>query len=418
VSDLLLSFYGDDFTGSTDALESLARAGVRTVLFTEPPTDAQLARHPDLRAFGVAGTTRSMPPDEMERTLRPALAALQNRGAPIVHYKVCSTFDSSPTIGSIGRVIEIGLDLFPSSGLLPIVAGAPALGRHCVFGNLFARLGGEFDIFRLDRHPSMSSHPTTPMKEADLRRHLLHQTLTKIGLLDVLAIEGPDPEASLDRILADGTRTVLIDLLYERQLTTVGRLLARHASREKPRFVIGSSGVEAALGAHWAHPPIAFEPAGDVGPIVVVCGSCSPVTTWQIQWAAKHGFTEVGDLDNATVPALAALREGRSVVVHSRSVWREKAAEIGPMLGRILRDLLSAAKVRRVVVAGGDTSGAVARELGIESMEMVAELTRGSPLCRVTAPNSPADGIEITFKGGQIGKVDFFGQVRKGVSDA
>src|SRR5688572_28450760 len=101
MSDLLLSFYGDDFTGSTDAMESLALAGVRTVLFTKPPGREQLAQYDGLRAFGVAGMTRSMPPDEMERTLRPAFAAMRECGAPIVHYKVCSTFDSSPTIGSI-----------------------------------------------------------------------------------------------------------------------------------------------------------------------------------------------------------------------------------------------------------------------------------------------------------------------------
>src|SRR5438067_2807158 len=127
MSKLLLSFYGDDFTGSTDAMESLARAGIRTVLFTGPPTPAQLARHPDLQAFGVAGMTRSMPPAEMERTLRPALASLKQAGAAIVHYKVCSTFDSSPTVGSIGRVIEIGLELFDIK-FVPIVVGAPALG--------------------------------------------------------------------------------------------------------------------------------------------------------------------------------------------------------------------------------------------------------------------------------------------------
>src|SRR5688500_4005655 len=118
MSDLLLSFYGDDFTGSTDALESLARGGVRTVLFTRPPTPQQLAKYDGLGAFGVAGMTRAMPPDEMERTLHPAFEAMRACGAPIVHYKVCSTFDSSPTIGSIGRAIAVGLEVF-GSGIVP-----------------------------------------------------------------------------------------------------------------------------------------------------------------------------------------------------------------------------------------------------------------------------------------------------------
>src|SRR5687768_12993536 len=93
--NLLMAFYGDDFTGSTDAMESLTLAGVRTALFVDPPDAARLASYSGLRAVGVAGVTRSMAPDAMEAALRPALAALKSLGAPIVHYKVCSTFDSS-----------------------------------------------------------------------------------------------------------------------------------------------------------------------------------------------------------------------------------------------------------------------------------------------------------------------------------
>src|SRR4051812_2549351 len=122
MSKLLLSFVGDDFTGSTDAMESLARNGLRTVLFTAPPTREQLSRYPDLQAFGVAGMTRSMAPDQMERVLRPVFESLREIGAPIVHYKVCSTFDSSPTIGSIGRVIDVGLDIF-CTRCMPLLVG-------------------------------------------------------------------------------------------------------------------------------------------------------------------------------------------------------------------------------------------------------------------------------------------------------
>jgi uncharacterized protein YgbK (DUF1537 family) len=87
------------------------------------------------------------------------------------------------------------------------------------------------------------------------------------------------------------------------------------------------------------------------------------------------------------------------------------------MLGRLVRVVLDSTPVRRMIVAGGDTSGQVARALGIEALEMIAELTRGSPLCRASAPGSPADGMEITFKGGQIGPADFFRQVEQGVFD-
>src|SRR5262249_37258401 len=130
-----------------------------------------------------------------------------------------------------------------------------------------------------------------------------------------------------------------------------------------------------------------------------------------IRWALANGFVEASD----AMAAWKALYEKKSVVIHSQRMNSESG--IGPALGQMLRNVIGNEPVRRVIVAGGDTSGAVAPGRGIESLEMVGELARGSPLCRVSAPGSPGDGIEITFKGGQIGRVDFFGQVRNGVSD-
>jgi uncharacterized protein YgbK (DUF1537 family) len=137
---LLLAFYGDDFTGSTDALESLSRAGAKTLLFIEPPTPAQLERYEELDAIGVAGMSRAMVPEVMEKELKKAFSALHLLEVSHVHYKVCSTFDSSPAIGSIGKAIDTAAAIFRGP-FIPLVVGAPALGRHCVFGNLFARVG-------------------------------------------------------------------------------------------------------------------------------------------------------------------------------------------------------------------------------------------------------------------------------------
>jgi len=398
VSGLLLSFYGDDFTGSTDAMESLACGGVRTVLFTEPPTPAQLAKYDGLRAFGVAGMTRSMPPDEMERTLRPALTAMKACGAPIVHYKVCSTFDSSPTIGSIGRAIDVGADIFGGDvggrRVVPVVVGAPSLERYCVFGNLFVRNAGDAQPIRIDRHPSMSRHPTTPMDEADLRLHLSKQTGKNIGLIDVVQLSR-DP-----RSLADACADVMIiDLLDDGQLATVGRLISRSP------FVVGSSGVESALIAHWGCEARTFAPVRSAGSIVAVCGSCSPVSAQQVDWALANGFADASD---GVEVATRAIDSGRSAVIHTRR------GRPGAGFGQMVCKVLETSRVRRMLVAGGDTSGEIARALEIESLEMIGELTRGSPLCRAAAPGSAADGIEITFKGGQIGAVDFFGLVRDG----
>src|SRR6266852_1986404 len=137
---------------------------------------------------------RSLTPNAMERELRPALKQLRALGVRHVHYKVCSTFDSSPAIGSIGRVIDMASEIF-GGRFVPLLAGAPVLGRYCVFGNLFARLGQEGEAFRLDRHPSMSRHPVTPADESDLRLHLARQTSKKIGLFDILKIDLPATEA-------------------------------------------------------------------------------------------------------------------------------------------------------------------------------------------------------------------------------
>jgi uncharacterized protein YgbK (DUF1537 family) len=406
MSGLRLSFYGDDFTGSTDAMESLALGGVRTVLFTDPPTPQQLAQYDGMEAFGIAGMTRSMPPDEMERTLRPAFAAMKQCGAPMVHYKVCSTFDSSPTVGSIGRTIDVGADVLGARPV-PVVVGAPALGRYCVFGNLFVRNAGDAQPIRIDRHPSMSRHPTTPMTEADLRLHLAKQTGKSIGLVDVTMLSRRPGEIANLKWEISNLRSdiVLIDLLDESQLPPVGRLIA-----DSP-FVVGSSGVQSALIAHWGCARRTFAPVAPAGPILAVCGSCSPTSANQLDWALANGFVDISDAPHAARAARDArdaVRAGRSIVIHTRR------GRPGESFGETIRNLLEATRVRRMLVAGGDTSGHVARALGIQSLEMVGQLVRGSPLCRATAPGSPADGIEITFKGGQIGPVDFFGLVEKG----
>ena len=445
---LLLAFYGDDFTGSTDALEFLSRAGARTVLFMEPPSAAQLQRYPGLDAIGIAGMTRAMAPEEMEATLRPAFAVLAELGVPHVHYKVCSTFDSSPLIGSIGKAIDVGAEVF-GARFVPVLGGAPALGRYCLFGNLFARMGigSGGRIYRLDRHPSMSKHPVTPADESDLRVHLSRQTSKTIGLLDILGLELPLQE---QRAILEGSEVTLIDVLYETQLTGIGELLDGYASghgglerdeASRTLFTVGSSAVEMALGGNWQTTgrlePIADWPVpGRAEPLLVASGSCSPVTAGQIAWAREQGFAEIA-LDAAGVAgwgyavseALGYLAEGRSLILHTghTPAGLAPAALLGTGLGRLVRAITaeirgrvpggddSAARgLRRLVIAGGDTSSYAARALGIEAVEMICPLIPGAPLCRVHAPGSPVDGMEINLKGGQVGGEDYFGKLLEG----
>ncbi|HWA24043.1 MAG TPA: four-carbon acid sugar kinase family protein [Lacunisphaera sp.] len=425
---LKLAYYADDFTGSTDALESLAQAGLQARLFLSPPTAEQCA---GLDAVGVAGFSRSLAPAAMEAVLRPAFTSLRALGPRHVHYKVCSTFDSSPTVGSIGRAIDVGAGVF-GSRTVPLLVAAPALGRYCAFGNLYARfgIGSDGPIHRLDRHPAISRHPVTPMTEADLRVHLAGQTKRSIALLGVPALELPPAEtaAAFDRLVEAGCDIILIDGLNAAHLLRAGALIDRLAG-DGPVFSVGSSGIESALCAHWAtegavsdRPNVTPSPAGPVpasGPLLVVSGSCSPVTGGQIDWAIANRFTGIEFSPDALPAVVASLKSGRSTVVYTSrgqaSNTPVPAGKLGTELGLLTREAIARTGVRRIVIAGGDTSSFATRALGIESLEMLATLAPGAPFCRVRAPGSPVDGLEVNFKGGQVGAPDFFGTAERGI---
>lgn len=433
MSKPLFAFYGDDFTGSTDALEWLCRAGLKSILFMEPPTPEQLASHEGLQAFGVAGATRSLNPEAMEAALGPALKQVKESGARYVHYKVCSTFDSSPAVGSIGRAIDVGAKIF-GSRYTPVIQTAPVLGRYLFFGNLFARMGigSNGEVFRLDRHPSMKHHPATPADESDLRLHLAKQTAKKIGLvpiLDVAAGEGAIKTSIANNIFA-GTEIIFFDALEDPQLAAIAAVLEEEAAHQQPLFLAGSSGVEIAFGNLFAARFSLREPVWTkcqrAKPLLVVCGSCSPVTTKQIWWALQNGFREVAmdvsrlfDADAAqqkeevVQKASAILSEKTHLIIHSNGAERisttQSAAEaLGRALGEIAKRLIQRFSIGRLVVAGGDTSSYAARALGIEAVEMIAPLVPGAPLCKAIAKGEAVHGIEICFKGGQVGSEDFF----------
>ncbi len=455
-SSLLLAFYGDDFTGSTDALEFMSRAGARTVLFIEPPTAGQLAQYEGLQAIGVAGLSRSLSPAAMEQQLAPAFEALRGLNSRHVHYKVCSTFDSSPTIGSIGKALEIGAEVFDSEWV-PLLVAAPALGRYCTFGNLFARMGigSQGVIHRLDRHPSMRTHPVTPAHESDLRLHLAQQTKRTTGLLDILQLATPGVSEKLRQIVREGFQNVLFDALSEEQMPVLGRLMDESAMDGKPLFSVGSSGVEMALGHYWQEKGIlkerkTWEPTDLDTPILVISGSCSPVSAQQIAWAEKCGFASIA-VDTAAVAeqpdnpavlasairkAIAKSANGQSVVVHTSNSntdvriaatdavlksrgcndadIRSRTAQLfGKALGLIAKAVLAETAIKRIVVAGGDTSSYAARAMGVEAVEMLAPLTPGAPICLAHAPNSPLDKKQIIFKGGQVGAENYYESVSR-----
>ncbi len=427
----LISYYGDDFTGSTDVMEALASNGVETVLFLEVPDETLLSRFSTARAFGLAGTSRSETPDWMDVHLRSAFAWLKTLDAELCHYKICSTFDSAPHVGSIGRAIELGRSVF-GEVTVPLIVGAPQIRRYTAFGELFAVYQGR--NYRIDRHPVMARHPVTPMDEANVLAHLARQTSLSSSLIDLVALgAGATPDA------AD---ILLIDVLDAATQSAAGALLWNRL-RAESRFVCGSSGVEYALIPAWRQAGLigerpVFADAGPVDRIAVVSGSVSPTTERQIRHALDHGFGGValdplalssGEADAAIARAVEAglvhLGEGRSVVLYSAlGPSADRGGELdaagggrhrlGQALGRIQAALVARAGLRRAVVAGGDTSSHALGEMGIAALTLTMPLpqTPGSPLCR--AHGGACDGLEIALKGGQVGADDYFSMIRSG----
>lgn len=442
--DLLLTYYGDDLTGSTDAMEALSSRGVPSVLFVREPSAAEFARFADCRAVGLAGTSRSESPAWMDAHLPGAFDWLRRLEAPLCHYKICSTFDSSPETGSIGRALEIGKQVF-ASDFVPLVVGAPQLGRATAYGNLFARFRGV--PYRIDRHPVASRHPVTPMHEADLRRHLAAQTAETVALADLDALGRPAVDTEIDALLAQRPGAVLFDVLDEASQRAVGRQLWR--LRERGRFVVGSSGVEYALLGTWAEAGLVpgradFTPPGPAGRIAVVSGSCSPTTERQIRHAMENGFEGIAldatlmasddatsverCLEDAIARASAALQAGRSVVLFTAlgaatdvsaalAAMADGRHRIGRRLGRILRALVRREALGRVVIAGGDTSshGLQALDAFALTLRLPLPRTPGSPLCTLHSAEPDTNGLEIALKGGQIGSDAYFSEIRDGI---
>ena len=420
-----LVFYGDDFTGSTDALEALAANGVPGVLFLDVPSQDDLAGFPDCQAIGIAGESRSRRPEWMSAHLPAIFRSLREYGAPICQYKVCSTFDSSPECGSIGRALEIGREVFQTA-YVPIVVAAPHLERYVVFGNLFAAGGG--GIHRIDRHPSMSRHPVTPMHEADLRLHLTHQTDSRIALLDIRALSGARADDKLDALLGEHPEAILFDGLDGATLAETGRLLCAHPP--VPSFAVGSSGLTHALIHYWREagmlqrdPPSSV--VSTVDRLIVISGSCSPATEAQIRRAISRGFAGIrvsasgADREYLLMQSLAELQQGKSLVLYTALGPADRTAGaggegLGGLLGCLLRELMMRSGVRRALIAGGDTSTHAVRQLGVFALTFAGLTVPGAPLCRTHSRGDAANGLELVLKGGQIGPEDYFERVRRG----
>jgi uncharacterized protein YgbK (DUF1537 family) len=419
-------------------MEVMTFAGLPAVLFLSPPAPEDLSRFPGLRAVIVAGTARARSPLWMDRHLPPVFDALSQLDAPLVHYKICSTLDSSPDVGSIGRAIDLGLVRFPTA-IVPLLVAAPPMRRYQVFGHLFA--AGPGGVFRLDRHPVMSRHPVTPMAESDVAVHVGRQTALTLGTLDLQALTSDaTARERCEAAESAGVRILCIDTMDDAHLARSGGLIWDR--RGKGAFCVGSQGIEYALVAHWraqglVPPASPVASLGRVDQMAVVSGSLSPVTAAQIAWAVDNGFVSIpvdasALLDTALAGAAAeaaaisaacdALDQGSIPIVTSANVNFSSASHstetindrIGSALGRILDAIVARTGIRRAVIAGGDTSGIAVQTLGITALTALAPTLPGAPICRAYANAAHLDGLELALKGGQMGGVGYFGHVRDG----
>jgi len=412
----LLGCIADDFTGATDLASMLVRHGMRTVQLIglpEQPIDIG-----DAQAIVVALKSRTIPVhDAIEQSLQ-ALTWLRQQGARQMMFKYCSTFDSTDN-GNIGQVSEALLTALGSDFTIACPA-FPENGRTVYQGHLFV---GE----QLLSASSMRHHPLTPMTDSNLVAVLGRQSKGKVGLLPFdIVDQGPDViREAIESLRAAGIRQAVADAITNRHLVALG-----HAS-EDLRLITGGSGIAMGL-------PDNFRDSGLLGqsgladrlPIVggdaaVLAGSCSTATLGQIEAfrAAGHGVHRLDvralcqgrdEVDRAITWARSKL--GRAPVLISasespldvaeiqRAFGREKA---GVMVEEALAGIGSELRklgVRRFVLAGGETSGAVVKALGVKGLRIGPAIDPGVPW----TTSLDEEPLALALKSGNFGARDFF----------
>lgn len=415
----LLGCIADDFTGATDLANMLVRGGMRTVQSIGIPT-AEMAAGLDADAIVIALKSRTTPTAEAVEESLAALEWLRERGCEQIFFKYCSTFDSTAA-GNIGQVSEALLEKL--GGNFTVACPAfPENGRTIFRGHLFV---GD----QLLNESGMQNHPLTPMTDANLIRVLQAQTSQKVGLLryDTVAQGADKVREKIAELRAEGVGMAIADALSDADLYTLGEACA-----DLP-LLTGGSGL--ALGL-----PGNFRKAGKLRDIdaaqrieisggeVVLAGSASVATNGQVAaWLeAGRPALRINPLDLAAgkpvvEQAIAFARDaGQTVLIYATSTPDEVKAvqkELGversgamveEALGQIAKGLLNAG-VRRFVVAGGETSGAVVQALGVQLLQIGAQIDPGVP----ATVSSGAQPLALALKSGNFGARDFFAKALK-----
>jgi len=422
----LLTWFGDDFTGSSDVLLQYTRAGVPALLFLGTPTATELhAAAEKYQAIGIAGLTRAMRTPEIGPVVQEAFELLATLDPRVLQYKICSTADSSVEVGSIAPAVRIGRDMFGARPV-PILPAQPDLGRYTVFGNHFGR--DVTGVHRLDRLPSMAHHPVTPMTEADLRRHFAAQLATEVGGLPITALRIGDGARVLQELSEEGRVAFVMDALDNDDLHAAAQLLL--AELDGVLFAVGSGGLSVGLAAvRTASRPVADTAAGPKpGTCLVVSGSAAGRTSDQIDAAVAAGWTAL-PLDPARLSTDAEAREavaelgktasdafGKSPGVIVYTAHRDSlpptsavpSNAVGAALGDVILAVRRRTNVSRVLLAGGDTSGYVLTRLRATTLSATGAVGSDLVLGTVTSLDEDINGLEVVLKGGQLGHLDVF----------
>ena len=395
----------DDFTGASDIANTLARSGARTTLHLGLPADLDPADD----AAVVALKSRSIPAAEAVAQSVAAAEALRAAGAGQIVFKYCSTFDSTPA-GNIGPVATALLDLL--GGDVALVCPAfPAAGRTIYQGHLFV---GD----RLLNESGMERHPLNPMTDADLRRWLARQTDAGVGHLPLAALRAGRGALPRPAPRRRGERLIVADAIADDDLLALGALAAGHA------LVTGGSGIALGLPANFglATRDAEVQSATD-GDTLVLAGSCSNATRGQIAaYAPGHPSLKLAiapgldpEPERERALAFVLANRGTAPLVYSSADPAEVAAiqaehgtaESAHYFETILTGVATRAAAegfRRIIVAGGETSGAVATGLATGPLVIGPEIATGVPAMR-TRGNPP---LAVALKSGNFGGPDFF----------
>ncbi len=415
---LKLGCIADDYTGASDLANTLTRQGLRTVQTIGVPSD-DLAL-PEVDAVVVSLKSRSIEAGLAVQRSRAAEAWLRGRGADHVLFKICSTFNSTDA-GNIGPVMD-ALRADCGDNIVLVTPAFPETGRTVYMGNLFV------GSVPLNESP-LKDHPLNPMHDSNLVRVLARQSRNKIALVALADIaRGPDAvRARLADFAAQGFGAAIADAVFDRDLETIGQVALDH------RLSVGASGiglgVARALVASGRVKPNAESTTAEApigGPAACLAGSCSQATLQQI--ASAEAVMAVLHLDPDQVVAGSGearralawardrLKQGPVLIASSSTPDQVAALQArhgreaaGHAIEQAMADIaegLVQAGVRRLVVAGGETSGAVVDRLKIPGFLVGAEIAAGVPVLR--AVGAKQGEMLLALKSGNFGGAEFF----------